>query len=187
MSLNNLYIILLSWNYLSRSLIEISRAWERVLVQRAWMWVGCFPKITKLRVYIGTIYLDQVITEQFLRKTYCHCRGRIETQGWRGAPCLRAPPAGVRTGRQLCRRLAGQSESRTDHTVWLRSGYSEGSSVCPRRACSSLTSASVSWCVNKDTLKYSQKKDKEWSSETIQLFLHWDRSSSCCHSSILQN
>lgn len=76
-----------------------------------------YPQITK--------------TAYFKRRTYCLWKGRIVASWCRGTQWGQGwPRVGVQTRHQPCNRYSGQSESWTDHTMSIRTGYNEGSSVC---------------------------------------------------------
>lgn len=78
------------------------------------------------------------------RKTYCLCKGRTVVSCCRGTQWGQTlHRAGVQTQRQQCSRSWGQSERWTDHTWFLRTGYSVGSSVCPYQPCRDKSHYSV--------------------------------------------
>lgn len=78
------------------------------------------------------------------RRTYSLCKGRILVSWCRGTQWGQSwLLEEVQTRRRPCNRRQAQSESWTDHTLSLKTWYSEASSVCPHQPCNSLMTGRV--------------------------------------------
>lgn len=125
--------------------------------------ISCFPLLTCLNMHLNNLYNILTVpnlwnvstitscwfkknkkTGYSSRRTYSLCKGRILVSWCRGTQWGQSwLLEGVQTRRRPCNRRQAQSESWTDHTLSLKTWYSEASSVCPHQPCNSLMTGRV--------------------------------------------